>query len=103
MATYRIESIRHDHVQYGLTIEEAAKFLRLSEKTTQDKAMYHEPVRGAWYVFREQESEPVLLPKERITKTGFLETEWAEWSANWYKACDRIAEYAGVGLAWGME
>ena len=55
------------------------------------------------YGFREQESEPVLLPKERITKTGFLENEWAEWSANWYKACDRIAEYAGVGLAWGME
>lgn len=28
---------------------------------------------------------------------------WAERSANWYKACDRIAEYAGVGLAWGGE
>ena len=103
MSTYRIESIRHESTQTGLTLEEASKFLRLATKTTEEKAIYHEPVRGAWYVFREQESEPVLLPKERITKTGFLETEWAEWSANWYKACDRIAEYAGVGLAWGME
>ena len=103
MSTYRIESIRHGATQTGLTLEEASKFLRLAPKTTEEKATYHEPVRGAWYVFREKESAPVLLPKERITKTGFLETEWAEWSANWYKACDRIAEYAGVGLAWGME
>lgn len=103
MATYKIKSIKHDTVQENIPEEDAARFLRISVPKLREKAQYREPVRGAWYVFREQESEPVHLPKERITKTGFLETEWAEWSANWYKACDRIAEYAGVGLAWGME
>ena len=102
MATYRIESIRHDHVQYGLTIEEAAKFLRLSERTTEMKAIYHEAVRGAWYVTMENVGFE-SIPKERMVKDGFSEEDWNKWSAAWYAACDRIAEYAGIGLAWGIE
>ena len=98
--TYKIESIRHDHVQYGLTLEEAAKFLRLSEKTTQNKAMYHEPVRGAWYVIPEKPSEPIQLPKERLIKTGFAEDEWTAFCKDWTKACWRLARFTKHGVKW---
>lgn len=103
MTTYRIKSIKHDTVQESVPEEDAARFLRISVPKLREKAQYREPVRGAWAVEVEIPPEPPAPPKERTIKTGFSETEWAEWSANWYKACDRIAEYAGVGLAWGME
>ena len=100
MTTYTIQSIRHNSTQSGLTEEQAAKFLRLTVRTMREKARFHEPIRGAWYVTAETPMEPEVVPKERLIKCGFKEDEWLQFCDDWYAACLRLAPFAPHPVAW---
>ena len=100
MSTYRIESIRHGSTHTGMTEEQAAKFLQLSIRTLREKARFHEPIRGAWYVLKETPIEPDPVPKERLIKCGFKEDEWLQFCDDWFTACLRIAEAFRVNVPW---
>ena len=97
---YTIKSIRHGSTHTGMTEEEAVKFLRITAKTMRDKARFHEPIRGAWYVEAEGEIPPEQIPDKRINSAGFTEQSWNEFREAWRRACAAVGAYLRVDMKW---
>lgn len=77
-------------VAKGLTEEETLARLKIQAETLRQKVLYHELVRGTWYVTAEDVT-PILAPDETMRNhTGFTDDEWSAFCDDWNRTRERL-------------
>ncbi len=74
----------------NITEEQALTRLKIQAETLRQKVLYHELVRGTWYVTAEDVT-PIPAPDgTRALHTGFTDLEWSAFCDEWNRTRERL-------------